>query len=113
MRRCILKEIHYLTFDLDPYPKVKVVQNVTQYPLHHVAYTLANFEVATFNSLGRDIITRSVSDGHMEGQTDDGSTLVRNYYYHFSYEKAGVTNALPVFVFSPERPISRDVLNND
>ena len=40
MRRCINKKIHYLTFD----PGVKVIQKVTQYPLHKT-YTPAKFEV--------------------------------------------------------------------
>ena len=34
-------------FDLDL--EVKVAQTVTQYPLHHVAYSHARFEVATSN----------------------------------------------------------------
>ena len=37
--------------DLD----VKVIQNVAQYPLHHVTYVPAKFEVATSNSLGGDV----------------------------------------------------------
>ena len=36
---------------------VKVTQNVAQYPLHHVTYAPAKFEVATSNSLG-DPFTR-------------------------------------------------------
>ena len=36
------KKIHYSTFDL-------VAQNVAQYPLHHVTYSPARFEVATSN----------------------------------------------------------------
>ena len=31
---------------------VKVTQDVAQYPLHHVAYSFAKFDVATFNSSG-------------------------------------------------------------
>ena len=42
-------------FDLDL--GVKVTQNVAQYPLHHVTYAPAKFEVATSNSLG-DPFTR-------------------------------------------------------
>ena len=42
-----LKEIHYSTFDLGL--EVKVAQNVAQYPLQHVAYLPARFEVATSN----------------------------------------------------------------
>ena len=42
-----------MTFDLG----VKVMQNVAQYPLHHVTYAAAKFEVAVSNSLG-DAFTR-------------------------------------------------------
>ena len=42
-------------FDLDP--KVKVTQDVAQYPIHHVTYAHAKFEVATSNGLG-DTFTR-------------------------------------------------------
>ena len=52
MRRCVYKKIHYLTFDLDH--GVKVTQNDTQYPLHHVIYASIKFEVATSNGLGED-----------------------------------------------------------
>ena len=45
--RCIYKKIHYSTFDLDL--GVKVTWMVAQYPLHHVAYLPARFEVATSN----------------------------------------------------------------
>ena len=55
-RRCIYKKIQYLTFDLDP--KVKVTQNVAQYPLHHVTYPATKFEVTMSNRLGGDTITR-------------------------------------------------------
>ena len=38
--------------------KVKVTQNVAQYPLHHVTYSATKFEVATSNRLGGDTFTR-------------------------------------------------------
>ena len=53
-RRCFYKRIHYLTFDL----RVKVTQNVNQYPLHHVTYSATKFEVATSKGLGGDAFTR-------------------------------------------------------
>ena len=56
MRRCVFKKIHYLTIDLDL--GVKVTQNIAQYPLHHVTYTRAKFEVATSKSLWGDAFTR-------------------------------------------------------
>ena len=59
-------------------PKVKVTQNVTQYPLHHVIYAPTKFEVAT----REDTITRNATDRQTDRrtdrQTDDGPTLVRN-----------------------------------
>ena len=56
MRRCFYKKIHYWTFDLEL--GVKVTQNITQYPQHHVTYAQAKFEVATFKSLWEDAFTR-------------------------------------------------------
>ena len=47
--------MYYLTFDLG----FKVTQNIAQYPLHHVTYTPAKFEVATSNGLGEDKMTRN------------------------------------------------------
>ena len=58
-RRYIYKKIHYLTFDL----WLKVTQNILQYPLHHVIYASAKFEVATSNCLEEDTIARNVTDG--------------------------------------------------
>ena len=37
---------------------VKVRQNVAQYPLYHVTYAPATFEVAMYNSLEGDAFTR-------------------------------------------------------
>ena len=42
--------------DLDLW--VKVTQNVAQYPLHHMTYAPAKFEVAMSNGLGGDAFTR-------------------------------------------------------
>ena len=66
MRRCIYKKKHYLNFDVDPHLKVKVTQNVAQFPLHYVIYAPAKFAVATLNGLGGDAFTRNLT----EGQTD-------------------------------------------
>ena len=55
-RRYIYKKIHNLTFDLDL--GVKVIQNVAQYPLHHVTYSATKFEVTTSNGSGGDTFTR-------------------------------------------------------
>ena len=38
----------------DPVLRVKVTQDVAQYPLHHVTYSDTKFEVATSYSLGGD-----------------------------------------------------------
>ena len=45
-----------MTFDLDL--RVKVTQNVAQYPLHHVTYAPTEFEVTTAKGLGGDAFTR-------------------------------------------------------
>ena len=82
MRRCIYKKRHYLTFG------VKVTQNVTQYPLHHVIYAATKFEVATSNGLGEDTITRTVTDGRTDRLTDFGTKINIPY---FSNEKEGIT----------------------
>ena len=37
---------------------IKVTRNVAQYPLHHVTYSAAKFEVATSNGLGEGAFTR-------------------------------------------------------
>ena len=43
-------------YDLDLV--VKVTHNVVQYPLNHMTYAPAKFEVAMSNSLGEDAFTR-------------------------------------------------------
>ena len=40
-----LQKMHYLPFDTDLL--AKIILNVAQYHLHHVAYTTAKFEGAT------------------------------------------------------------------
>ena len=57
---------HYLTFDVNPNPKVKVTQNVAQFPLHHVIYAPAKFAVGPFKGLRGDAFTRNLT----VGQTD-------------------------------------------
>ena len=57
-RICIYKKIHYLTFALDL--GVEVTQNVAQYPLHHVTYAPARFEVAMSNGSGGDAFKRNL-----------------------------------------------------
>ena len=47
----------YTLFDLEL--GVKATQNVAQYPLHHVTYASAKFEVALFNNLRGDAFTRN------------------------------------------------------
>ena len=71
-----LQENNDLTLDLDL--RVKLTFNVDQYPLHHVTYASVKSEVATSNGLGGYAFTRNVTDGRMDGQMDDGLTLVRN-----------------------------------
>ena len=43
-------------FDLD----LGVTQNIAQYPLHHVTYAPAKFEVAMSNSLGDNLQEKSL-----------------------------------------------------
>ena len=45
-----LQEITLLTLDLDLGSRVKVAQNVAQYPLHQVTYLGTKFEAATSNA---------------------------------------------------------------
>ena len=95
MRRYVYKKIYYLTFDLDL--EVKVTQNVTQYPLHHVIYASTKFKVATSNGSGEDTITRNVTDGLTDARTDRRTTD-RLWYEinipYFSNEKAGIISCL-------------------
>ena len=78
-------------FDLDL--GVNVTQNVTQYPIHHVIYASTKFEVATFNGLGEDTITRNVTNGRMA----DRPWYEINIPY-FSNEKASI-NSCRVYYF--------------
>ena len=48
---------------------------VVQYPLHHVTYAPAKFEVAMSNGLGIDAFTRNVTDRRMDGWTVLAFTL--------------------------------------
>ena len=49
-------------FDLDPKVKgVKVTRDGAQYPLYHVTYSAAKFEVATSKGLGGDAFTRKIN----------------------------------------------------
>ena len=50
---------------------VKVTRNIAQYPLHHVIYASAKFEIATTNNLGEDTITRNVMDRWMDRHKDE------------------------------------------
>ena len=43
-------------FDLD----LGVTQNITQYPLHHMAYAPGKFEVAMSNDLGGDTFFKKI-----------------------------------------------------
>ena len=52
--RLKVEEMHLqenTVFDLDLDLGVKITQNNTQYPLHHVTYAAVKFEVATSNGL--------------------------------------------------------------
>ena len=47
---------------------ILLLQNVAQYPLHHVTCLGTKFGVATSNGLGGDTFTRNVMDGQVERQ---------------------------------------------
>ena len=95
----------YPFFTFDIFLEVKVTQNIAQYPLHHVIYAPAKFEVAipnslfdlwpwprsrsykmqfevaTPNGLWEDTITRNVTDEltcvWTNGRKADGAILVQ------------------------------------
>ena len=95
----MVKEMHYhenTLFDLDL--GVKVTQNVTQNPLHHVTYSPTKFEVATSYGSGGDTFTRNVTDGRTYARTHtqtDGRRTdfdTKLIYPFFLKKKAGITN---------------------
>ena len=53
-----------------------------QYPVHHVPYAPAKFEDATSNGL-EDTITRNVTDGCIEIQTDGWTDFGMKSVYPF------------------------------
>ena len=75
-RRCIYKKIKYLTFDIDL--RVKVTQNVAQYPLHHVTFSATKFEVATSYCLGEDTFTRKFNIWPLTLTLGSRSQVTRN-----------------------------------
>ena len=52
----VKKEMHLQENTFNNLTLIK--QNIAQYPLYHVTYTPAKFEVATSNSLGGDAFIR-------------------------------------------------------
>ena len=56
------------SFDLDL--EVKVTQIVAQYPLHHVTYAAAKFEVARSKGLGGDTFARNVMGGKKKARNN-------------------------------------------
>ena len=59
-------------------PKVKVKQNVAQYPLHHMTYVPAKFDVATSHGQGEDAFKRKYITG----------TVAQYRQHHVTYEHA-------------------------
>ena len=68
-------------FDLDLW--AKVTRNVAQYPLHHVTYSAAKFEVATSNRLGRGTFTRKYTTA---GDWDCAAAVERLPALHYSVD---------------------------
>ena len=58
-RRHIYKKVHYCTFNLDLRLRTNM-KNIAQYPLHHMTYAPAKFEVAMSNGLGGDAFARNI-----------------------------------------------------
>ena len=57
LRPTVKEQLHLeenTVFDLDL--SIKVTHTVAKYPLHHVTYSHAKFEVATSKGLGRDAL---------------------------------------------------------
>ena len=80
----VYEEMHFPENTLfDHVIGVKVTQNIVRYPLHRVTYAPAKFEVATYNSLGEDAITRNMTYKPIDRQIDDRQTLVTNKYSLF------------------------------
>ena len=78
------KKIHSFTFDLG----VKVIRNVAQYPLHHMAIQLQSFKLLATNGLGGDTFTRNKTGGRTDAQrTDFGTNLI---YPFFLKKKEGI-----------------------
>ena len=67
---------HGLGGDIFTWSDLWPTQNVAQYPLYHVTYTPAKFEIAKFNCLGDDTIIRNI----MGRKTDEGPALVMNQH---------------------------------
>ena len=60
-----------------------------QYPLHHVTYSAAKFEVATSNRLVGDAFTRNMADIQTDGRTTDRLLYVINILF-FLKKKVGI-----------------------
>ena len=69
-RLAIFHSLTNTSVDLD----VEGHAKCNRFPLHHVTYILAKFEVATFNGLREDTITKNVMDGGMGGRQTDFCT---------------------------------------
>ena len=91
-------------FDLDL--GVKVTQNVSKFPIHHVTYSAAKYEVATSNRLVGDTFIRNVTDAQKHictdaqtdgRQTDFGTKLIHPF---FLKKKAGITTTVVIRKFS-------------
>ena len=69
-----------------------MTQNIAQYPLHHVIYASAKFEVAAAKGLREDTITRNVMDRLTDRPTDWYEISIP----YFSYKKAGIKREMSI-----------------
>ena len=93
---------------------VKATQNIAQYPLHHVTYAPAKFEVDISNGLGRDSFIRNMTHGcmhtHRHTQTD-GLIKWTDVAECSKYRKKKKDTQLS-FVYHPNRNEMRRMVHN-
>ena len=79
----------HIFFDLDL--RVNVAQNIAKYPLHHVTYAPAKFEVAMSNVLGGYAFSLILQENTLYDR-DLGVNVTRNIaqypLHHFTYAPA-------------------------
>ena len=67
--------------------EVKIIKNVAQYPLHHMIYAPAKFEVAKSNRLGGDAFTRKTSF-YLDTKLKVKQNITKCPLHHMTYAPA-------------------------